>query len=68
MFINKRYLYYLGGRVNMTINILGQYLDLCKKMNTMPTLRGANRFKNNINTLNYLLSLGLERLVIDIIG
>ncbi|MGL5416164.1 hypothetical protein [uncultured Clostridium sp.] len=52
----------------MTINILAQYLNLCKKMNTSPTLIGANRFKNNINMWNYLLTLGFEQLVIDIIG
>lgn len=52
----------------MTISILRQYLDLCKKMKATPTLKGANRFKNNINTWNYLLALGFENLVIDIIG
>ncbi|MGL4848176.1 MAG: hypothetical protein ACRC28_04490 [Clostridium sp.] len=52
----------------MTIKILRQYLELCKKFNVEPTLSGANKFKKDLNVLDNLLKLGLERLVLDIVG
>ncbi|MGL5417071.1 MAG: hypothetical protein ACRDDY_15095 [Clostridium sp.] len=52
----------------MTIKILRQYLELCGRFNVEPTLSGANKFKKNLTVLDNLLELGLERLVLDIVG
>ncbi|OPX47487.1 hypothetical protein [Clostridium thermobutyricum] len=51
----------------MTIPVLRRYLDLCKMFNIEPTLKGANKFKENALIIDNLLNSGFRSLVIDIV-
>lgn len=52
----------------MTIPVLRRYLDLCKTFNIEPTLRGANKFKDNALIIDNLLNRGFKTLVVDIVS